>query len=226
VEWASRRIAGLDFVQATQIEVPRNHEAQAWEHYTNGNWKEALDESWKWLYDQPISPRPAHLGSFIACSVLENPEESERILKCALLTNPSDGLLLNNLAFTYATAGRIKEAQETLTKIKEIEGGESTGIAMKATQGLIHFRSGNPDIGRRLYREALEGSLRYSRNFQAMAALYYAREELLVNSPEAQQAMRIAIDLAKGLEDRDIVSLAKRVGELASVKTQNAFKNH
>lgn len=217
IEWASRRIAGLDFVESTKIEVPRNYEASAWEHFENGNWEESFNQAWKWFYDQPFSSRPGQFGSHIASGILEDYNQAERLIKQSLRTNPKDGLLLNNLAFTYASIGRIKEAQKALSSIGQLKSGTSLEVTVKATHGLIAFRSGRYSEGRSLYLEAIEESKRYVRAFQSLAALYYAREEILADTPLKAQAVDLALSVSKGVEDKHIVAIRKKILDLDKI---------
>ena len=224
IEWASRRIAGLDFVESSQIQVPRNYEARAWENFTEGDWHAGLKESWNWFYDQPFSARPGHIGSYIASSILRDYSEGERIIKRSLRTNPNDALLLNNLAFTYASAGRIKDAQEVMTRIGNVEPDSrsdgSVEVTIKATQGLLAFRMGDHDRGRKLYAEAIEESKKFARSFQALAALHYAREEIIANTSHKDQARNSALAISKGVEDKDILSLRQYIRELETNSTK------
>jgi len=214
IEWASRRIAGLDFVDATKIQVPRNYEARAWENFGNGNWVESFNEAWNWFYDQPFSSRPGQFGSYIASSILEEYDQAERMIEHNLRTNPDDGVLLNNLAFVYASTGRVKEATETLNRISQLESGSSLEITVKATRGLIAFRSGKYSEGRSLYLESIEGSKKYIRSFQATAALYYAREEILANTPMKEEAVNLALEVSKGIEDKHIAAIREKILDL------------
>jgi tetratricopeptide (TPR) repeat protein len=214
IEWASRRIEGLDFVDATQIRVPRNYEARAWENFTNGEWRDGFKESWNWFYDQPFSARPGHLGSYIASSVLRNYSESERLIEHSLRSNPDDVVLLNNLAFTYASAGRIKEAEEALNKVSQVEPNSSLDATIKATRGLLSFRKGNHSRGRQLYSEAIATSKKFDRSFQALAALFYAREEILANTQYAQEAKEFALEVSNGVKKMDIVSIRQYILQL------------
>jgi tetratricopeptide (TPR) repeat protein len=215
IEWASRRIAGLDFVEASQIQVPRNYEARAWENYTNGDWGTGLKESWNWFYDQPFSARPGHLGSYIASAILRDYSESERIIKQSLRTNPNDALLLNNLAFSYASAGRIQDAQQVMTLIEDVEPDSSSDgsleVTIKATQGLLAFRMGDHNRGRTLYAAAIEESKKFVRSFQALAALHYAREEIIANTSHKDQAKNFALEISKGVQDQDILSIRRYI---------------
>jgi tetratricopeptide (TPR) repeat protein len=61
-------------------------------------------------------------------------------------------MLFNNVAFAYAEAGRISEAEYYLVKI---QGALHREPYPTATLGLIDFKKGNVDRGLRRYREAV-----------------------------------------------------------------------
>lgn len=205
VEWASRHHLGFE-VDVSRIYVPRVFEAQAWEFYASGDWKKSINQSWKWLYDQPFSNLPALFASFVASAVLEDYSEGERIIRFGLIANPQDPILLNNLAFIYASSGRIEEAEEEFAKINRSDISNTVHeVALLATEGLLNFRNGFQEQGRDLYLQAMEkakGQI-YQRSRTA-AAINLAREEILSNSPEAQKAVARADNEAKNLSDTDI----------------------
>jgi tetratricopeptide (TPR) repeat protein len=146
---------------------------------------------------------------------LRDYSESERIIKQSLRTNPNDALLLNNLAFSYASAGRIQDAQQVMTLIEDVEPDSSSDgsleVTIKATQGLLAFRMGDHNRGRTLYAAAIEESKKFVRSFQALAALHYAREEIIANTSHKDQAKNFALEISKGVQDQDILSIRRYI---------------
>jgi tetratricopeptide (TPR) repeat protein len=154
------------------------------------------------------------LGSFIASTILEDYKQAEEIIKQSLRSNPKDTLLLNNLAFTYASSGRIRKAKEVLKSIGTLDGESSLAVTVKATRGLIAFRSGRRDEGRSLYLEAIEESKRYERSFQALAALSYAREEIFANTAMRAKAIALALTASSGVKDKNIAAISQKIVDL------------
>ena len=79
----------------------------------------------------------------------------------------------------------------------------------------MQFRRGLPDIGRKLYNEAIQRAAKLSiKKVKAMAALYLAREEILAKTPHASQAVKKAFALSQKLNDMDALFVAEKVAKL------------
>lgn len=214
VEWASKHMTGLD-IEVDRFKVPRLFEAKAWESFAKGAWQKAIDDSLDWYADQPFSSRPAELSSYLVVTILEDYKEAERLLRDALKANHSDPTLLNNLAFAYANEGRVDQAEETLARICPGDRTGITEVVIVATRGFMQFRRGLPDIGRKLYNEAIQRAAKLSiKKVKAMAALYLAREEILAKTPHASQAVKKAFALSQKLNDMDVLFVAEKVAKL------------
>ena len=197
IEWAHRRqhIPGIDVdLDRMRAETPRSFEARAWDHFINARYQEAFDQSFQWFYDQPFSSRPVRFGSFVGCCVLEDFQNAEILIRYGLNANPKDRILLNNLAFMYASSGELRRAKAEFKKIQlDYVKEASDKIPITATEGLLAFRGGNPIAGRALYEQAIslaaEEKFRTSR---ALASIYLAREEALAQTENAEKALEIA----------------------------------
>jgi tetratricopeptide (TPR) repeat protein len=210
-EWASRNLM-VDFAVTPNQVPPRVYEANAWEYFQNGNWDDSLRSSIKWLYDQPFSVRPVLLGGFITSTILEDFEQSERILKFGLIANKDDYTVLNNLAFVLASANKVEEARTFFDRINKIELPEGWDITVTATEGLLRFREGFPEEGRRLYLTAIEKArLPRFRHLSAKAAIYLAREELLAGSPKAKEAIDLARTETQNRKEKELLFLLERL---------------
>jgi len=195
-EWASRRL-NASLVEPHHLETPGSFEARARESLRRGRFEEALDNSWNWLHDQSFSRDPAGVGSYVAAVALRDYEQSIRILQLGLVANPADWLLLNNMAFALASLNRLDEAQDHLNRI--VGERDPTSLAVtSATQGLVQFRRGNVQLGRDRYKEAIRALLKGNfKKSAAVAAVFWAREELLTRQEAAKEAVRRAAELAK-----------------------------
>ncbi len=201
VSWASRRESGLD-VELIQNYVERSPEASAWEFYSRGEWEKALNSSIEWFKDQPFSSRPPTLCSFIATMALNDYDQALQLLEPAIAANPDDTILLNNLTYALACIGQVDKAKDTLSKIDESVLDKAGRITIKATRGLIHFREGDSESGRRLYNEAIkEATGEALRRYKIMASIVLAREETISKSSFAQKAKEFAISISKGETD-------------------------
>lgn len=209
VEWAQRKrhMSGLDLdLEAVRPQTAYSFEATAWELYSVSAWKKSFDQSLEWLRDQPFSTRPVMLASYLALSVLQDYRYGEQILKIGLRANPTDATLLNNMAFVYASSGRLAEAEKVFNSIQAENIRElAQGMAIIATAGLIAFRRGSTEEGRALYRQAMDMAKGPEyRKQRAIAAIYLAREETLSGSREAEKAVQLANKEASGINDADV----------------------
>ena len=82
------------------------------------------------------------------------PNLSKDFAEAGLLGNPSDLTLRNNLAFALINLGNTDLAERELSKIHESAATTDDKIVIKATRGLLQFRTGRSDAGRKLYMEA------------------------------------------------------------------------
>jgi tetratricopeptide (TPR) repeat protein len=207
--WALRKryvdSLGLD-LEKIKNETPRSFEARAWGNFTKCKWKEALHASFDWVRDQPFSTRPVFFASFVAASLLEDYRSCERIIEIGLRANPDEPMLLNDLAFAFASSGQIDKAEQTFLRIDSAQITDvSREIVIMATQGLINFRRGIPAVGRGLYQTAIEKARRHRLyRTSAIASIYWAREEVLSKSEMADKATQLAVQERDRVSDWDI----------------------
>jgi Flp pilus assembly protein TadD len=109
INWASRFIDSFD-LDPSVLRVPRLFEARSWAYYNFGQWQDAFEQAWNWLFDQPFSRPPAIHGSFIASMLLEDYRSAEQMARIGLTANPQDFSLLNNLAVALSKQGKTGEA--------------------------------------------------------------------------------------------------------------------
>lgn len=214
VEWANRQIGGLEIGDRALVDIPRSFEVNAQRSLVEGKWAAAIAHGADWLRDQPFSKRPAIFTSYVSSLVEEYPRSIE-ILQESLRLNPNDSLLMNNLAFALASDNRADDAIEVLrTTDYEKETGIS-GITLAATHGLVSFRKGAPDLGRQLYRLAIERASRLGiQKYCLMADLYLAREEVLARTSVARIAVEQALTKASKSTDKDVTVIAEQVRRL------------
>jgi len=219
VNWATQYIGSFD-IDPSVCRVPRLYEAMAWSYYSNGDWKKSFDETRKWLDDQPFSRLPAIHGSFIACMLLDDYTGSEDIARAGLVANPRDVFLLNNLTVALAKGGKTQEASAVLARIIPSSLTSDDRIVWLATCGLVQFRSGNREVGRKLYRLSMDLSQTNKRELlQMRAALSLAIEEVAASTPESGASVEYALQLAKDSQDKATIALSQRLALLVRSRT-------
>jgi len=174
------------------LKLPRTFEANARVLVQTEQWDNALKATHCWHEDEPFSARPAMLGSFIAASAQQDFKLAEQIAKRGLIANPHNPTLRNNLAFAQGCAGQVKAAVSTLGQVRVDEPTAQQRVALTATAGLIAFRSGDPELGRQRYLEAMQ--LAKSEELQleiSLVAIHLAREELRADSLHLSDSLSI-----------------------------------
>lgn len=217
VRWAASHAEGIPF-NAEYLQVARSFEARAWNQFYKGDWHGALVQSKAWLSDQGFSRRPAGLGSFVAAVVMEDHVEAISVVRRALIANPRDPLLLNNLAYSLACMGKLDEAERALQQMTLVgddssEAGLSTVKA--ATAGLLEYRKGNRELGQRLYRKAYESASQSGLDrLRARVVMFFAMEEARSAGDRMDPAVHEAFATARKTEDPVLKVLASRVLKL------------
>jgi Flp pilus assembly protein TadD len=192
-EWASRQI-GEFHLESKDLKTPRSFEARAWEASWQSKWAVALEQAKAWALDEPFSVDPGMLASFLAALVFEDYAESEALVRAALLANPTNVPLKNNLIYALANGGNLKEATQEYGAIDQNRLSAPERVFWLATGGLLEFRQGNLAGGRALYTAASESALAIGLARQgALAAGFLAREELLAGTADAKSAAATAL---------------------------------
>lgn len=221
-EWALDKVKGLELNVQDYEKTAGKYEAAAWDYFGKGSWELSLANAKAWLADQPFSSRPAMLASYVAICMQEKYAEGIAILNESLRANRDNHILLNNLAFGLAVSGQPERAAKTLS-ILDIENIDKRDrVSLIATQGLIEYRKGNAFTGRSKYYEALKlaTDLR-DETLRVRALIFFAQEEVIAKTPDAEQAAGLALKAAEGYGEpqiRTLLALLKRSAGLAGIQ--------
>jgi Flp pilus assembly protein TadD len=90
------------------------------------------------------------LGSLLA-EWREDVDDAVSILREGLRRDPTNKIMLNNLAYVYLMRGETKLARAVLDQVEE---DDSTAIIFAATRGLLCLLEGDIEAGDQLYKEA------------------------------------------------------------------------
>ncbi len=215
--WANRQ--DIIDVDPALFRSAQNFEAHAWYSFYQGEWKEALKATKRWLHDQPFSASPAVHSSYIASTALEDHEEALRLAEFGLLANPYHPSLLNNRAYSLANLGRLDEAERALDiAAKHSDRHQITlmGPVLLATAGLVYYRRGDPTRGGQLYLTAIENAERAgNKRLAAKAAAFLALEEIRAGEAFGP-ALDRALALSKEFTDTEFEELRRRIVSRAS----------
>lgn len=159
-----------------------SHEASARSAYHDGNWSDALAESEAWHQLERFSARPAIFGSFVASIASKSLERGIMLVQSALIANPGNPALLNNLAVLHAYDGNLPSAIAAL----EAANSDATDVSasMTATRGLIAFRSGDYAAGVDHYGAAIDMAIKAKSRDEALRAYCFLAREVCRVSPD------------------------------------------
>jgi tetratricopeptide (TPR) repeat protein len=217
--WVSRT-SRIISVNPSLLDTPRSFEARTREHLQKGEWDGAFAASLQWIDDEPFATGPVMLACHIATAILDKFAEGLQLLRRGRLSNPSNWILINNVAFCLATLGQVEEAAEELSALSPHDdpGDVQKPGTLLATRGLIEFRRGNITTGRSFYLSAIEHFATIgSRTSRAIAALYLAREEVLGHTSEVETALKRARDFTEKAELPHLFVLLERIEKLAGI---------
>jgi len=195
IRWLNRsrlnRSDSEDAVDVSRANPPLLHEANAWAAFHKGEFDIARKESLCWLRDQPFASAPAVLNSYIASALFLDFEAGKETALESLRSNPDDPMLVNNLAVCLMEIGDLAAAETYLSRLS-VEGRSGVMEATyKATYGMLEFRKGNIEEGRRLYQEAIEKAKNSSdKGTAARAAFHLAFEELVAHTTHVDEAIK------------------------------------
>lgn len=198
-EWALQRDSTLTDVELKLPELMNRtrdvYEAAARHALATGDFQAALEQAKQWIQYQPFSTEAVNFASYIASVGLGDFSQASSIVIEHRRGDPTDPYLLNNLAFATAAAGDAKSAAAYLAPLDH--NFIASNAYLLATSGLIAFKAGNPEQGRRLYGEALRlASTTAPKHDQALIALFWAAEELRLNTDSADAVVSDARKLA------------------------------
>ncbi|MEI2300515.1 hypothetical protein [Ensifer sp. MJa1] len=153
-----------------------SHEASARSAYHNGAWSDALAESEAWHDIERFSTRPAIFGSFVASIAATSIARGVALAEAALVANPANSSLLNNLAVLRAYQGDVDAARLALDKA--IASSPALTPSLLATSGLVAFRAGNVTEGMEKYQAAIDKAVQSKNGEEALRAYCFLGREV------------------------------------------------
>ena len=159
-EWISSSDKNLSFNPSTFNNIKNPFEAIARDHYEKGNWVEAQKNVLMWFLDMPFESSPVILGSYIASSFTKDYDIAIMLCEVGLRANPNDPLILNNMIFSLVEANKLEIIPKYLPNLNRAftQTTEENKIIIQATLGLVNFRMGNLQVGKKLYEIAIRNA--------------------------------------------------------------------
>lgn len=200
----------------------RRFEAEALEARWQKDWSAAMNSGLKWQNDQPFAVEPAAFLSYVAAVGAERYDIAEQAARTGRLANPQDATIANNLAFALANQDKHDEAKAILANCPPPEDAREAAV-YSATRGLVAFRGGLVEEGREGYSQAVESCLDLGLpDNAALAASYWAREEVRAKTPSAIEIIKTAVTLAGRAPSSDAEVVLARLSESFSTPGSSA----
>lgn len=214
-KWISRVMSGIfGDMSVETYQIARPFEASAYEAFIQADWKRSLASSIQWLGDQPFSSRPTSLAGYIAATLLEDFSTAENLANFGLVANPGESGCHINLAYCYASTGRLEQSLKELSKIRVADGEEWVEAAIDANHGLVAFRDGRTDVARKFYQEAVrKAGLILDKRTQTMALIHWASEEIGLKDSNSERLLTEAREAAKKAPGSDMPYLLDRLDD-------------
>lgn len=210
IEFESQR-GGFE-VPESLTEPPQRHEARAIEASARGDWTTAVINGRKWQLDQPFALEPAMFLSYVAAVGAEDYPAAEKAAEVGRIANPENSMLINNLAFALANQDKVGPARDLFEKPQSHSLDAREQAVRWATEGLIAFREGNVARGRASYERSVRESLDLQLPGQAaLAASYWAREEVRAGASDTNDALDAAVALCRRSAHPDASLVLSRI---------------
>jgi tetratricopeptide (TPR) repeat protein len=202
-EWVTRnRLPGLR--SERPVEYSKSLEALTWIQYYALDLAAAMATVRKWQMEETYSSSPFAVGSCIACSA-GKPEDGAEMARFGLKANRGDRLLINNLCYSLLQAGKIDEAEEEFEAYEKVNDN-SDYVFYLATKGLLEFKKGHYDEGRKYYSESMEKCrLINETELMIRAALNLAIAEVEAGTPNSVKVASSAVQFSRGYNNPDII---------------------
>ncbi len=161
--------------------IAHKNEADTRKSLSLGKYEEAFISSLKWMQDYRFEHRPIEFAFGISCDYLKKYDYAIEVVRSFIKSNPKDPAAVNNLVYALGMSNRVEEAEHELSKIDfrlYQRDNSNNGICLVATCGLVEYRKGNVEEGRKLYNMAISAANKRDKKLAAKARLNMIREEV------------------------------------------------
>lgn len=167
-EWISREIRDIS-IEPWIDKIAYGYEARTFEYLYSKNYVKTLDESLRWVMDQPFSKRACHFVSYFCIGPTQKYNLAIEVGELGANSNPTHFPILNNLSFAYSSVGDFVKAEKTLEKLASLVSDAREQCFALATTGYYYYRSKDLITGEECYQRAI--SLAVKNNFSDLKRL-------------------------------------------------------
>ncbi|PYB80264.1 hypothetical protein DMX11_04985 [Pseudomonas sp. LB-090624] len=229
--WAEQRhdIKSDHHSQVKSLEIA--YEAKARESYIQGEAEPAIAHALDWFAAEPFSSKPPVLASYIA-SLDDQYELIIDITKKGLIANPNNSILKLNRAYAeLAMITPLHPSEQDREKLptwitlftEELKEGGSHHAQALANFGILCYRMGMLEEGRKYYEAAERVCQAESYRDPVLCTIYHAREALLAKAEWATTILERARAITQKTAD---VGKLEGSGSLEKVNQLHASPDH
>lgn len=222
IEWLSKIDKRFNINPSSFNNVINPFEALALDFFEKGNWIDSFYNSVKWFLDMPYSKRPILLGSYIAVSLLNDPSSAINLCKVGLRANPKDANILNNLIYSKVIANDFNDLDIYLNKISDIPENELSNeskVTLNATLGLVAFRKGDIELGKKYYLKSINDAINMKNEYLGTLALLNLTRELIISKDFDKENYIEKLRQLKVDRFKDLIKLKNEVLSLVKYDT-------
>jgi tetratricopeptide (TPR) repeat protein len=202
--------------ETAKIDFSKSLEASSWKKFYELKISEALESIRGWELEEPYSASPYILASHITANIGKLKESIEFALR-GLDANPNNFIVANNLCYSLINSGRIDEAEVKMKKISnQIHGDEI--LFYNATKGLLEFKRGNVDLGRKLYVQSIKKCAEIKEpRLGVQAYLNLAIAELEAKTKDSLEISKNALEISEKFDHPTIKLLRERLSKVSKI---------
>ena len=193
------------------------HEAQFYQFYGAGEWRNAMKSADKWADYEPYSTRSFGLMSYVALVCQDDFENCIKHCDQGVKRKTESFIFLNNATVAYAQMGKIQQAEEKFKLIKTRNIKEIEKQVYLATAGMLAFRNNDIDGGRELYEKAIQ-RIRFGKHKnkkgENLARLFWAREEIIAKTDRSYNFFHKTKAKMKNEKSKDILAFTENIEKL------------
>ena len=193
------------------------HEAQFYQFYGAGEWRNAMKSADKWADYEPYSTRSFGLMSYVALVCQDDFENCIKHCDQGVKRKTESFIFLNNATVAYAQMGKIQQAEEKFKLIKTRNIKEIEKQVYLATAGMLAFRNNDIDEGRNLYEHTIK-QLNFgkhkNKNSENLARLFWAREEIIAKTDRSYNFFHKTKAKMKNEKSKDILAFTENIEKL------------
>lgn len=218
VEFYAKKDTSLILDMSQYKDMSHKYEADARNAYVGGMYKDAFISSLRWMLEYRFEHRPIGFAFDISCVYLKEYGYAANILKRYLKSEPNDPSAINNMVYTLGLSNKIEEAEEYLKRINlrnYSTNNSVNAICLIATCGLLYYRKGMIDEGRKFYNDAISMAKRkQGKELAAKARLNMIREEVRASKDYNKSLLEEMNSLHTG-NNAETIQLRKDIREEA-----------